>query len=127
MNKSKINVSKEHFDKWLTGLRDGSYKQGRGALCQKVGTPESNVKQYCCLGVLGDVMGRLAEDPDGEFAQSHYVLEGETYIQSGRSGFLPREVIEQRLQSELADRNDQGYDFTVIADYIEKNMEPIDG
>lgn len=125
--KTKINVSKEHFDKWLTGLRDGSYTQGRGALCQKVGTPDSNRRQYCCLGVLGDVMGRMVEDPDGEFAQSHFVLPGETYIGSGRSGFLPNEIIGRDRQQDLADRNDQGIDFTIIADYIEKNLEPTNG
>ena len=124
--KTKINVSKEHFDKWLTGLRDGSYKQGKGSLCQKVGTPDSNEKQYCCLGVLGDVMGCMVEDPMGIYPQSHFVLEGEGYNTAGRSGFLPRELIDQESQANLADRNDQGMTFPEIATYIEENLEPTD-
>lgn len=37
--------------KWVTALRSGKYKQGRGTLAQQIG---SNT-HYCCLGVLCDL------------------------------------------------------------------------
>jgi hypothetical protein len=42
-----------YFNKWITALRSGEYTQGKGMLCRN--------GEYCCLGVLSKVQGRLFE------------------------------------------------------------------
>lgn len=46
-------MKKEIADKWVAALRSGKYKQGR----QYLRTFEDN---YCCLGVLCEILGLQA-------------------------------------------------------------------
>lgn len=45
-------IDRKLTEKWVAALRSGDYRQGMGML--KSGTQDM---QYCCLGVLCDVMG----------------------------------------------------------------------
>lgn len=45
-------MNPEIKEKWLTALRSGDYKQGKGWLCR---VERDDSKTYCCLGVLTDL------------------------------------------------------------------------
>lgn len=47
--KPSSSLRPEHKAKWLTALRSGDYKQGQLVL-------RNNQNEYCCLGVLCDVL-----------------------------------------------------------------------
>ena len=50
-------MNKELIKKWITALRSGDYKQGKGTLA-KIKTNSytgEKTERYCCLGVLADV------------------------------------------------------------------------
>lgn len=53
-----IQFTKEIKNKWLEALRSGKYKKGSGRL-----RDEKN--NYCCLGVLCDIMPTLKIDKSG--------------------------------------------------------------
>lgn len=44
-----VTPNRELIQKWVTALRSGEYKQGRGHL--------RDGDEYCCLGVLCDISG----------------------------------------------------------------------
>lgn len=43
----------EIIKQWISVLRTGEYKQGKNYLCR---IDSNNKKQYCCLGVLCDIL-----------------------------------------------------------------------
>ena len=94
--------------KWLEELRSGNHHQITGTLKDQFGNGEYG---YCCLGVLADkVMGlevRIAyeDDPD----------EGDTKIYNEVNNLLGR-----HFSYQCSDKNDGGWTFVEIADYIER-------
>jgi hypothetical protein len=62
-------------ERWVTALRSGEYRQGRGSL-----HPDADT--YCCLGVLCS-LHRLSREAIGTWG-------GSTYY--GETNFLPKEV-----------------------------------
>lgn len=66
-------MKKEIADKWVEALRSGNYKQGMSAL-------RSKEDEYCCLGVLCEVLGLEAK----------ISIHNTTYIYDGRGDLLPR-------------------------------------
>ena len=108
-------MNKEVKEKWLEALRSGEYKQGRGALRNKD-------DEYCCLGVLCDVV----KGSDG--VQMSWADDGNLWTLGSFIGYPPPRVMYladlnsgQVLQ--LITRNDDwGNTFEEIADYIEENF-----
>ena len=108
---------------WTKALRSGDYKQGMGRLCI--------MDNYCCIGVLTDVIDKQFPDileTDWEVRRNGY---GEMLIVCDgieRSTRLPPELrnkIELNYgdQSNLIRMNDgAGCSFNEIADYIEENL-----
>lgn len=103
-----LSLNTEVKTKWLEALRSGKYKQGRGKLC-------SADREYCCLGVLIDVMG-LWDDKDypGDLRAG------------GHSGILcykHETELDLRDTDILMGMNDRdGKTFLEIADWIEENL-----
>lgn len=110
---------------WVAALRSGKYQQGTGEL-------RSKHDEFCCLGVLCDLIRPHGwkESPQG----TYYVMTGSELWESF---VLPKDVAEQvgltplglwpsgapqELQEfeGLADMNDAGKSFYEIADAIEK-------
>ena len=84
--------------KWVKALLSGEYKQGVSMLYS-----EANNK-WCCLGVLGDVIGFPKDRLRGGCFLTHkYAVNG-----------MPL-----RLQGRLADLNDEGVPFDMIAGLID--------
>jgi hypothetical protein len=66
---------------WVSALRSGNYKQGHGSL-------RNTDNEYCCLGVLCDLM----PNADGKWyiVEEHY---GSIYEFAGMSELLPESVM----------------------------------
>jgi hypothetical protein len=94
--------------KWIDALRSGKYEQGRGQL-------RSKDDEYCCLGVLLDILS-----PDAWVLNTEH---GCYQSLDDRISVLPN-YIENEIgrQGELIDMNDGGKSFTEIADWIQENV-----
>lgn len=124
---------------WLTALRSGEYKQGKGYLKNEViGSP-----QYCCLGVLCELAVKAGVIEESELDQDEYVHSFSSKRPgigglSHSSSYLPQGVADWagihyqgkihhddesgRVRVDLADLNDYKLDFAGIADVIEKEF-----
>jgi len=115
--------------KWLEALRSGKYQQGRQAL-------RNRDQQFCCLGVLCDVVD------DSKWNVAFPVgnkYEYGDHADSARTGYPPLSFRERvgLLNKDiitLADMNDgHSYDgagrksFAEIADWIEQNVSTGEG
>lgn len=89
--------------KWLGALRSGEYRQTTGRLMRDC---EGGVA-HCCLGVLGEVCG-ITFDPD-----NGYLWEDDDD---------PEAMLLYATQDKLADMNDDGCSFKVIADWIDEHI-----
>jgi hypothetical protein len=95
-------MNTEIKEKWVVALRSGDYKQGKGRLRQ-----DGN---YCCLGVLCDVI-----NPGKWRGDSYYGIHDKT---------TPYEVdklagLTYRIKGILTKANDSGSSFEEIAKVIE--------
>ena len=111
---------------WVKALRSGKYKQGFNALKR---THEEKAV-YCCLGVLCNIKGVRWRNSG---TKSSFTLENTLYPymnnkcvgnrtdESGliNSSFCDLSVETQKL---LALKNDDGWSFNDIADYIERRL-----
>lgn len=112
---------------WLTALRSGAYKQGRGFLKYSAG----DGARYCCLGVLCELAAKAGiiegSEDDGD----------DVHRFQGQTSYLPSEVAqwadihyqgkiyrdsEGRVKVDLADLNDYKMDFYDIAEVIEEEF-----
>ena len=139
-------MNKDIRDNWVAALRSGMYKQGTGVLRQK---SQDGRDGFCCLGVLCDVYDPDPEWIDPGPGRSSYeygdqAMVGalpyalqETFGMDGGGRFdvdsLPAELKERILNVDsdsaryfsgircvsLADLNDHGASFELIADIIE--------
>ncbi len=111
--------------KWLEALRSGKYKQGQTRL-------RDSENNFCCLGVLCDLVDR--NQWTKVLSQDEYYFFGED---RGRtSAVLPNFVIDivgfgdrtgyfkedQVISNSLVGLNDSGKSFKEIADIIEKHF-----
>jgi len=127
----KLHVS---ADDWADALKTGGYKQGQDYMCSKEydedGNVTSNELQYCCLGVLSDLVRPHSRwndigwfDNGNDLATAtlpNDVLEAAPFLKRRSfpeaEDFLPAE--------QFATLNDNGATFEEIADIIlewEKN------
>lgn len=102
-------LTKDEKSRWLQALRSGEYKQGNGALCVSNG----ETKEYCCLGVLADIIDPTKFEP----------YNGRTYWQWGGLGQLfATRIMPSEHEQRLILMNDKGDSFSIIADWIETNI-----
>jgi len=119
------------LNKWVTALRSGEFKQGKSLL--KTGNDE-----YCCLGVLSHIQGRLTKNLNGwvdcPISPSSYrgvgkLLGDNPCIIAGLNplGEFPPSIWLERRNKDgsnavfksLAYANDCGVSFAEIADILE--------
>lgn len=119
--------------KWVEALRSGDYEQGQERLVRD--------GKYCCLGVLCDLAeqegvvvrrtGGLFQDPNYAYDDSSIVLPKVVQKWAGLKdgmfkgekshGEAPHVTISGEVRP-LSDHNDNGKDFIVIADAIERDL-----
>lgn len=106
---------------WVTALRSGEYKQGKGSLCGN--------EWFCCLGVAADVGGALndmgclmVQFQDGQ----------DSYREPGEFAGVAYDDLEKicpGIHGELIEMNDalvdgkHVNDFNAIADHIRENCD----
>jgi hypothetical protein len=102
--------------KWLEALRSGKYKQGSAFLHPKA-------DEFCCLGVLCDVI-------DNKGWQGYDSTDIYTYVGPHKhksNSYVPSDLSDSiglsiNAQTQLSRMNDDGHSFSIIADYIEGNL-----
>jgi hypothetical protein len=106
-------MDKEWNDKWVAALRSGDYKQCKFDLSNKH-------NEYCCLGVLCDIVSNV-KPVDGYWTD---LLNYERDL-----GFIPKSVGETTGFTNNKDHHtlvkmndDQKKTFNQIADYIEEHF-----
>lgn len=126
------------LDDWVKALRSGEYKQNTEGLLG-IQTPEDEHPRYCCLGVLIERCGSQSDwinlspghsklnelgsyGPDGS-RSSAFVKDPDIFKRIGGNGLIPDycKGLFDGLCSicSLAQLNDMGVSFPVIADIIE--------
>lgn len=113
-----VRVPLPGLSAWVTALRSGEYRQGRNPYLYYAG-------QYCCLGVLSHVQGRL--DPAAVVGNDGVQCSGldddnPCFRTLGHTGCLPKSVEVLFLGDSLgrlAQLNDLGMSFGQIADVLE--------
>lgn len=123
---------------WLTALRSGEYKQGKGFLKNEV----TGTAKYCCLGVLCELAVKAGVIEESEVDEDETVHSFSSNVPghgtSYSSSYLPQGVAgwagihyqgkiyqnddSGRVRVDLADLNDYKLDFAGIADVIEKEF-----
>ena len=106
-------IDEKLLDAWIARLRSGQHRQAKQALCAEV--PDSIEVGYCCLGVLDlergvDLLDRMyntSEDMETEMPVS------------GSNG------LSTATRHVLAACNDEGWNFHMIADLLERNRETL--
>lgn len=105
---------------WVTALRSGDYIQGKSAL-QYGGN-------YCCLGVLCEVMVKNGSDlvttsPLGIGYRQKYHMFGFVQNNTNIADEVRQEIgLKNVIMARLMTMNDGGKSFEQIADYIEKKL-----
>lgn len=104
--------------KWIDALRSGNYEQGRGTLIEE---NTDKTRQYCCLGVLADIIA--PEKIASKLRPGHSYL-----TVDGAHAVLTPEVCQRaglsyEIQDELTMFNDtKRRSFKWIAAYIERYL-----
>lgn len=115
--------------KWLTALRSDKYTQGQGFL-------RGGDDTFCCLGVLCEVAGFEWRDPTEEDDEAAGVfvtgesdgsehLNHDEYVALGLDDEQAAEgdfTFSETRSTRLSQMNDDGSDFSEIADWIEENV-----
>lgn len=110
MEKKKYQLPKEFAQKWVDALRSGEYGQTTGKLFAE------GTCSYCCIGVAGHVLG----------VSNARLLKGNTNKLTAYAfeDVFKSDPLPHGLQAELIIMNDDdGKNFTEIADWIEENVE----
>ena len=104
---------------WIKKLTDGSYRQGKEALCWT--DRDGSNERFCCLGVLADIG---LDDKDWVATPGGYGLEDGEAICTGSLPTRCREKlgISRDHHHKLADLNDRGMTFPALADWIRQNV-----
>ena len=103
-------MNREVKKKWLNALRSGDYPQGREFLQDSEGN-------YCCLGVLCETTGNAS---NRDMLQPFPINDPANELPKPFCGLSPK------MQSKLAEMNDEGFTFEEIATYISRNVKAKD-
>lgn len=100
--------------KWVEALRSGRYKQGYGRL--------HGDNNYCCLGVLCDVIDNTKWYKGNYSSEFVYVYKNVSCL--GHVPLSLRKEIGMSLDqhNKLCRMNDNGDSFETIANHIEENL-----
>ncbi len=138
----------ELMKQWVEALRSGDYKQVGGVLslnpAEPGDIPNRDDRLFCCLGVLCDIhpdvtltwepavdeAGLTTDEPFYDSDHRGYITSYQ-YDDSRSYEVLPTKFREamgmsERLEKHLAEMNDSGVSFDLIADEIEKRLIPED-
>jgi hypothetical protein len=103
-------------EKWVAALRSGKYNQGRAYLKDAAGN-------YCCLGVLCDILpGGKWRKQEGRAFSIYIDNIGEVNTRSLNLSLLSQIDLPDWEQHQLIGMNDTGREFKAIADYIEGQL-----
>jgi hypothetical protein len=91
--------------KWVKALMSGKYKQGVDGRLHNWA-----MNTYCCLGVL-----RHVNDPK-DISYRHFDEQPNGWIDIKKFG------LSHKIQEGLAEMNDDGVPFPVIAGFIQENL-----
>jgi len=98
----------ENIQKWLDALRSGKYTQQQGTLKGPDG--------YCCLGVYCSIMGKEPPEVSEEDLESSVKdSEGPHELYDFCRKYVDSDIVEAGINM-----NDNGYNFSEIADMVEK-------
>jgi hypothetical protein len=121
----ETKMNPEIKEKWIEKLESGEYQQGQGGL--RIKNEEVGTDQFCCLGVLADII-----NPDGWRPPETRWYDGKrisSYIftEHGCDGYLPENIAEEvglsnQDQTDFAAMNDKGKNFREIAEEIRKRL-----
>lgn len=108
------HITKEEKAAWVKALRSGRYPQTCGLLHRKTDHPGVPDKKagYCCLGVLAKVT-RVQ-------STSEYDLQ-----RTDEKGYTEALLLPGKVQDALADLNDDGVPFEVLAGLIDCALEAV--
>lgn len=101
--------------RWVEALRSGKYKQGRERL-------RSRCDEYCCFGVLCDIVDPAGWVRDtGYMYHGHYTLPSSTVLK--KVGLMGKSTpVFSEQVDDLIRMNDRGASFNEISDWIEENI-----
>lgn len=107
---------------WVKNLRSGKIKQGQ----HKLAKIEDGEWKFCCLGVLTE-MYQTAMRRDGEPVLSEHMNGNRVVYDRCHEGMPPVAVSDwanlgYSTMEPLASKNDSGWSFKIIADWIEKEL-----
>lgn len=105
-------LTNEQFDQWVAALRSGDYEQGENCLGHG-----NEYGGYCCLGVLCAL--------NGVDMNTYGYMTGVDECEIPQGSGLERITNSQR--NALAKKNDTGYSFRDIADYLEAHRDEYTG
>jgi hypothetical protein len=114
-------MSKEVIKNWVATLRSGEYMQGQEYLrCKDQDANEPD--KFCCLGVLCDMYDSQAWEASRFGAVYSYDgdQKGVPAMDIPQQSVLDWAGIDADDANVLAGMNDEGMDFSGIADYIER-------
>ena len=100
-------MNRKTLNKWLKGLRSGEYVKGKNQLVTEGAGARQDYDEFCCLGVLCDVMGYEMSDNDS-YHSANLIGDYESL-----DGILPTKIaaelgITENEQGILAELNDSG-------------------
>lgn len=123
INEDKMITREKVFEKWITALRSGKYKQGKGQLM----LVEDSGIEHCCLGVLCEVAKK-----NGIISRYYGVNGGlpqklAKFMDMDTAGQLNVDIAGEHS---LVDLNDGGYEknsksFKFIATLLEKRRHTL--
>lgn len=106
-------------DKWIAALNSDDYAQGQSALRKVDAT--THEKEYCCLGVLCDLIDPDGWHEDGSDGREHDLAQDGAGYLNGQG--LSRVGLTDSEQRTLAGMNDNGAPFAAISRAIEGFIE----
>ena len=126
MIKNYIKLPKKIKQDWINALKSGNYIQGSGQLCNFLEGDELDEIEYCCLGVLGSLLGCSNESMRDQELLTDDVCESplsksQQYIFSALNDGNTYHHPEQK--SIFINEEKCIYSFSEIADFIEENVE----
>ena len=107
-----MKITKQTLEAWTDALESGDYIQGSG--CLKYTSESSGETQFCCLGVLAEIMGLDYEEADRDGKEEN----------SNVYDDMARALINVQINSvDLITMNDTGETpFVEIAKYIKEEQ-----
>lgn len=111
-------MNKEIKEKWITALKSGEYKQGKGTL-------NAN-EEFCCLGVLADLYLKEKNREWEIQSDGKHLIDGNSAYLSQEcklwAGLNDGNPTPLGYKLGVANLNDEGATFEEIAAIIEKGL-----